>query len=104
MNATSIAFDRRGQMYVSSRFDGTVYRVAPSGTMSSYAEGMGIATGIAFDRAENLYVGDRSGTIFKMAPTDRSSFLPRSNQASPLTTWHSPQRRSVRDWTYDFQF
>ena len=29
---------------------------------------MGIATGIAFDRAENLYVGDRSGTIFKISP------------------------------------
>jgi len=50
MNATAIAFDREGQMYVSSRHDGTVYRVAQNGTMSSYAEGMGIATGIAFDR------------------------------------------------------
>ncbi len=63
MNATAIAFDRAGQMYVSSRHDGAVYRVAPNGTMSTYAEGMGIATGIAFDRAENLYVGDRSGTM-----------------------------------------
>src|SRR5437667_12869984 len=60
MNATAIAFDRAGQMYVSSRHDGAVYRVAPNGTMSTYAEGMGIANGIAFDRAENLYVGDRS--------------------------------------------
>jgi riboflavin synthase len=49
------------------RNDGTVYKVAPNGTMSSYAEGMGIATGMAFDRDENLYVGDRSGTIFKIA-------------------------------------
>jgi sugar lactone lactonase YvrE len=74
MNATSIAFDRSGQMYVSSRYDGTVYRVAPNGTMSSYAEGMGVATGIAFDREENLYVGDRSGTIFKIA-RDRQIFV-----------------------------
>jgi sugar lactone lactonase YvrE len=74
MNATAIAFDRAGQMYVSSRHDGTVYRVAPNGTMSTYAEGMGIATGIAFDRAENLYVGDRSGTIFKIA-RDRQIFV-----------------------------
>ena len=51
MNATAIAFDRAGQMYVSSRFDGTVYRVAPNGTMSSYAEGMGVATGIEIGRA-----------------------------------------------------
>jgi sugar lactone lactonase YvrE len=74
MNATAIAFDRAGQMYVSSRHDGTVYRVAPNGTMSSYAEGMGVATGIAFDKAENLYVGDRSGTIFKIA-RDRQIFV-----------------------------
>ncbi|HUO26549.1 MAG TPA: IPT/TIG domain-containing protein [Candidatus Aquilonibacter sp.] len=66
MNATGIAFDRQGQMYVSSRYDGAVYRVAPNGTMTTYAEGMGVATGIAFDREENLYVGDRSGTIFKI--------------------------------------
>jgi len=74
MNATAIAFDRQGQMYVSSRYDGTVYRVAPNGTMAPYAEGMGIATGIAFDREENLYVGDRSGTIFKIA-RDRQIFV-----------------------------
>lgn len=74
MNATSIVFDKEGQMYVSSRMDGTVYRVAPNGTMTSYAEGMGVATGIAFDRNENLYVGDRSGTIFKIA-RDRQIFV-----------------------------
>ena len=67
MNATAIAFDREGQMYVSSRFDGAVYRVAPNGTMTTYAEGMGVATGIAFDREQSLYVGDRNGTIFKIA-------------------------------------
>lgn len=74
MNATSIAFDREGQMYVSSRFEGAVYRVAPNGTMSTYAESMGVATGIAFDRQQNLYVGDRSGTIFKIG-SDRQIFV-----------------------------
>jgi sugar lactone lactonase YvrE len=74
MNATAIAFDRAGEMYVSSRFDGAVYKVTPSGTMSTYAESMGVATGIAFDRDENLYVGDRSGTIFKVAK-DRQIFV-----------------------------
>jgi sugar lactone lactonase YvrE len=74
MNATSIAIDREGELYVSSRHDGTIYRVAQNGTMSSYAEGMGVATGIAFDREQNLYVGDRSGTIFKIA-RDRQIFV-----------------------------
>ncbi len=74
MNATSIAFDREGQMFVSSRYDGTVYKVTPNGSMSTYAEGMGVATGIAFDRQHNLYVGDRSGTIFKIG-RDRQIFV-----------------------------
>lgn len=74
MNATAIAFDREGQMYVTSRFEGTVYRVAQNGTMSPYAESMGVATGLAFDREQNLYVGDRSGTIFKVA-RDRQIFV-----------------------------
>jgi len=74
MNATAIAFDRQGQMYVSSRYDGAVYCVARNGTMTTYAEGMGVATGIAFDREQNLYVGDRNGTIFKIAP-DQQVFV-----------------------------
>jgi sugar lactone lactonase YvrE len=67
MNATSIAFDRQDQMYVSSRHDGAVYRVGQNGTLTTFVEGMGIATGLAFDKNQNLYVGDRSGTIFKIA-------------------------------------
>ena len=74
MNATGIAFDSEGQMYVSSRYEGTVYRVAPNGTMSTYAEGMGIATGIAFDHEQSLYVGDRTGTIWRIA-RDRQMFV-----------------------------
>ncbi len=75
MNATGLAFDREGQLYVSSRFDGTVYRVAPDGTMAVYAEGMGIATGIAFDREQNLYVGDRSGTIWRISRATRQIYV-----------------------------
>jgi sugar lactone lactonase YvrE len=74
MNATSIAFDKQGQMYVSSRFDGSVYRVAPSGSTTIFSEGLGIATGIAFDREQSLYVGDRNGTIFKIA-RDQQMFV-----------------------------
>lgn len=74
MNATAIAFDRQGQMYVSSRYDGAVYKVAPNGTMTTFAEGLGVATGIAFDREQSLYVGDRNGTIFKISP-DQTMFV-----------------------------
>ncbi len=68
MNATGLAMDHEGMLFVSSRYDGRVYQVTPGGKMSIYAEGMGIATGLAFDAEGNLFVGDRSGTIFKIAP------------------------------------
>jgi len=68
LNATGLAFDTQGDLYASSRAEGTVYRISPAGAVTTYAEGMGIATGIAFDRDGNLYVGDRSGTIFKVGP------------------------------------
>jgi sugar lactone lactonase YvrE len=68
MNATGMAFDPQGMLYVSSRYDGFVYQVTPTGNTSPFVEGMGVATGIAFDRDQNLYVGDRSGTIFKISP------------------------------------
>jgi hypothetical protein len=67
LNATALAFGPDGNLYASSRAEGNVYRITPEGALSVYAEGMGIATGIAFDREGNLFVGDRSGTIFKIA-------------------------------------
>jgi hypothetical protein len=74
MNATGVCFDREGNLYVSSRMEGSIYKVSPNGQRSTYAQGMGVATGIAFDRDQNLYVGDRTGTIFKISP-DRQIFV-----------------------------
>jgi hypothetical protein len=68
MNATSLAFDSQGMLYISSRYEGFIYQVTPNGNLSTYVEGMGVATGLAFDSRQNLYVGDRSGTIFKISP------------------------------------
>ena len=68
MNATGLAFDGDGLLYISSRYDGMIYQVTPNGNISVFVEGMGVATGIAFDHEQNLYVGDRSGTIFKINP------------------------------------
>lgn len=67
MNATGLAFDREGTLFISSRHDGIVYQATPSGNASVHVEGMGIASGLAFDAEDNLYVGDRSGTIFKIS-------------------------------------
>jgi sugar lactone lactonase YvrE len=74
MNPTGLAFDHAGYLYVSSRMEGTIYKVSPEGHREIYAEGMGVATGMAFDGDENLYVGDRTGTVFKIS-CDRQIFV-----------------------------
>ena len=66
VNPTAIAFDGAGQMFVSSRMDGTVYRITPFKEAVPFARNLGVATGIAFDRAETMYVGDRTGRIYKV--------------------------------------
>lgn len=65
-NPTGIAFDKEGQMFVTSRLDGNVYRVTPFKEAVPFARDLGVATGIAFDSRGQMYVGDRTGTIYKV--------------------------------------
>jgi sugar lactone lactonase YvrE len=71
LNATGLALNPDGDLFVTSRAEGNVYRVDEAGESTIYAEGMGVATGAAFDAQGNLFVGDRSGTIFKIDPQRR---------------------------------
>lgn len=74
VNPTGLALNKRGELFVSCRHDGTIHRVTPDGRSEQWIEGMGIATGLAFDARGNLFVGDRSGTIFKISP-EREIFV-----------------------------
>ena len=55
-----------GLLYVSSRFEGRVYRVFDDGTYEVMASDLGVACGLAFGADGTLYVGDRSGTVFRV--------------------------------------
>ena len=65
-NPTGLAFNSEGQMFVTSRLEGVVYKITPFKEAVSFARNLGVATGIAFDRDGVMYVGDRTGTIFKV--------------------------------------
>ena len=82
LNATGLAFNPDGDLFVTSRAEGNVYRIGEGGEPSLYAEGMGVATGAAFDIEGNLFVGDRSGTIFKISP-ERQIFVYATIEPSP---------------------
>lgn len=71
-NATSLAFDATGVLHVSSRFDGCVYRVMPDRTLETVASDLGVTCGIAFGSDRTMFVGDRSGTVFRIGSSSHA--------------------------------
>lgn len=65
-NPTGIAFSPDGHMFVTSRLEGTVYKINPFKEAVAFARNLGVATGIAFDHDGLMHIGDRTGTIFKV--------------------------------------
>ncbi len=66
MNPTGLAFSRDGQLYISSRNDGTVLRYTDYEHLDVVAEDLGVPCGIVFDSKGLLYVGDRTGKIYRI--------------------------------------
>jgi sugar lactone lactonase YvrE len=70
LNPTGIAFNSEGELFVTNRSDGEVVRIDNDEEVVTVASNLGIATGLAFDASGVMYVGDRSGTIFRIADVD----------------------------------
>jgi len=75
VNATGLAIGPDDCLYISSRYNGTVYRSTFDKQVEKYADGLGLATGLAFDSQGNLLVGDRSGKIYIVSPNQKKSVL-----------------------------
>jgi sugar lactone lactonase YvrE len=69
MNPTGMAFSSNGQLHISSRNDGTVLRYTNFEQLEVVAEDLGVPCGIVFDSKDRLYVGDRSGKVYRIDPS-----------------------------------
>jgi sugar lactone lactonase YvrE len=86
MNPTGLAFSKDGQLYISSRHDGTVLRYTDFEQLEVVAEDLGIPCGIVFDSKGFLYVGDRTGRIYRI---DRSGSKEEFTQLEPsISAYH----------------
>src|SRR6202000_1173002 len=50
VNPSGLALDRWSNLFVSCRNDGTIHKITSEGRAEKWIEGMGIATGVAFER------------------------------------------------------
>jgi sugar lactone lactonase YvrE len=64
-----LAFSSEGQLYITSRHDGTVLRYTNFERLDVIAEDLGIPCGLVFNSKGLLYVGDRTGKIYRIDPS-----------------------------------
>lgn len=66
MNPTGAAFDPHGRLVVTNRADGEVVQINNDSEIVPLAGELGVATGIAYDKEGDLFVGDRSGAVLRL--------------------------------------
>ena len=67
-------FAAPGDLYQADFHDGTILKITPDGTKTTFATGLNSPRGLAFDGAGNLFEADAgSNTIFKFAPDGTKS-------------------------------
>ncbi|MEO7157474.1 MAG: IPT/TIG domain-containing protein [Vicinamibacterales bacterium] len=87
VNPTSMMVGPDSCLYVSSRFEGRVYRLDADGGYEVFASDLGVACGLAFGADGTLFVGDRAGSIFRIdhkGRTEKFASIPSSIAAFHL--------------------
>src|SRR5208282_1146079 len=70
----NLVFDSNGNLYVANYSIGTILKVSPGGSVSTFATGFNEPNGLAFDGNGNLYVANwGSGTISEVTPSGNVS-------------------------------
>lgn len=74
-NPEGLAFNSAGDLFVAC-LSGSVIRITPSGSQSTFASGLSQPMGVTFDLAGNLYVSDQyANNIYRYTPDGaRSTF------------------------------
>ncbi len=67
-NASGMAIGPDHCLYITSRHTGASYRSTFDKQLEKYVDGLGLATGLAFDSKGNMLVGDRAGVIHRVSP------------------------------------
>ena len=55
---TALAFDRRGNLFVSDTGSGSIVEITPGGETNTFASGLAAPYGLAFDNSGNLFEAD----------------------------------------------
>jgi sugar lactone lactonase YvrE len=70
----SVHYANADDLFVSDMGSGCIYRIAPNGTKSTFASGLNLPSGLAFDGNGNLFVADsRAGNIYEFTPSGSQS-------------------------------
>ena len=67
-----LAFDRSGNLFVADVERGSIFKLTPDGSQSTFASGLA-PLDLAFDPSGNLFVAGSGDTIFKFAPNGTKS-------------------------------
>ena len=96
VNPTSMALGPDGHLYVSSRFEGRVYRIFDDGRYEVMASDLGVACGLAFGADGSLFVGDRRGRCSASIAGPHRDLRERAVEHRGVSPRDVAGRRSVR--------
>ena len=73
-NPTSLAIDNNNVLFISSRMTGKIYKCIEYDNYEVYAQGLGVAFGLAINSKGEMFAGDRTGEIYQIFPNGQAIF------------------------------